>query len=283
MKNKFLTRSIVVTSILLLCWNNGYSQMQPKKIFSDSNINLAMGNPSNATADTTNADNYLMIKPQYTLSYNNTKHIPNWVSWHVDSTDLGMSDRQNNFRSDSTLPVSWYHVTPADYKNSGFDKGHQCPSGDRTNNSIANSATFLMTNMIPQAPKNNEVTWKNLEDYCRTLVKTGNELYIICGISDQGGIGKKGLVSTINHGVVVPAKTWKIVVVVPSKAPVITDSTRVIAVLIPNTQDCSKQPWGKYRVSVDSIANITKYHFLSNVPKAIQNIIEAKIDNGPTN
>lgn len=282
MMKKYFSFAIVATFVLLPFWNNGYSQTQSIKTTSDVNINMALGNPSNATADMANADNYLMIKPQYTLSYNNTKHIPNWVSWHVDSTNLGLVDRQNNFRSDSTLPVSWYHVTPADYKNSGFDKGHQCPSGDRTDDSQNNSATFLMTNMIPQAPKNNEITWKNLEDYSRTLVQAHNELYIICGVSGQGGIGKKGSALTVGKNVVVPANTWKIIVVVPTKSHVVTDSTRVITVLMPNTQDCSKQPWGKYRVSVDSIEEITKYDFLSNLPEAIQKVLEAKVDNGPT-
>ena len=41
-----------------------------------------MGNPSNATEEC-NADNYLMAKPYFALSYNNSKGTPNWVSWHL--------------------------------------------------------------------------------------------------------------------------------------------------------------------------------------------------------
>jgi len=243
---------------------------------------MKLGNPSNAKSDTTLHENYLIEKPQYSLSYNNSKHIPNWVSWHVDSSDLGKEDRQNDFRADSLLPPNWYQVTPKDYKNSGFDKGHQCPSGDRTRSIVNNSATFLMTNMIPQAPKNNQVTWKNLEDYSRYLVSQGNELYIICGIFGQGGIGSKGEASTIGKkNITVPAQTWKIIVVVPVKYHQITDSTRVIAVLLPNTQRCSEKPWSSYRVSVDSIEKLTGYDFLSNVPVKIQNVLEAKIDSVP--
>ncbi|NWJ50668.1 MAG: DNA/RNA non-specific endonuclease [Bacteroidetes bacterium] len=283
MKRRLSILSIVVTFVLLPFWNNGYSQTHSSRTSSGVNLNMWLGNPSNATTDTINQDNYLMVKPQYTLSYNNTKHIPNWVSWHVDSTDLGDFKRNDRFQSDNTLPVSWYHVKPSDYAGTGFDKGHQCPSADRTYDSATNEATFLMTNMIPQAPKNNEIVWKNLEDYCRTLVQSHNELYIICGVSGQGGIGKKGAASSIKKGIVVPAQTWKIIVVVPSKLHVVTDSTRVISVLIPNTQDCSKQRWDQYRVSIDSIEKITKYDFLSSVPVAIQKVIEARVDNGPVN
>ncbi|WP_255412675.1 DNA/RNA non-specific endonuclease [Chitinophaga sp. S165] len=40
-----------------------------------------------------------------------------------------------------------------------MDRGHNCPSADRTS-TTANSSTFLMTNMIPQAPQNNQQTWE---------------------------------------------------------------------------------------------------------------------------
>jgi len=202
MKNKISTYFILVLTSLLFV-QISFSQINPG---SSTDKNMALGNPSNAKPDTTMSDNYLIVKQQYTLSYNNLKHIPNWVSWHVDSTNIGKEDRQNDFRADTTLPVSWYPVSPADYKNTGFDKGHQCPSGDRTSSIPDNSATFLMTNMIPQAPKNNEVTWKNLEDYSRSLVAQGNELYIICGVYGQVGTGKKGAASSIGHGVVVACK-----------------------------------------------------------------------------
>lgn len=266
---------LALTSLFVI--PSSFSQTNPG---TTTDKNMALGNPSKAKPDTTESDNYLIVKSQYTLSYNNLNHIPNWVSWHVDSTNLGTVDRKNDFRSDTTLPASWYQVTPADYKNTGFDKGHQCPSGDRTSSITDNSATFLMTNMIPQAPKNNEVTWKNLEEYSRGLVVQGNELYIICGVYGHVGTGKKGAASSIGHGVEVPEKTWKIIVVVPAHSG-ITATTRVIAVLMPNTQNCSKQPWSSYRVSVNSLEKLTGYDFLTNVPENIQKIIEAKVDNVP--
>jgi len=66
-------------------------------------------------------------------------------------------------------------------------------------------------------------------------------------------------------------------VVVPSSTKV-TAATRVIAVIMPNTQDCSKQPWYSYRVPVDTIEKLTGYDFLSNVPAKIQKVIEARVD-----
>jgi DNA/RNA endonuclease G (NUC1) len=43
-----------------------------------ANRNLRLGNPSHAAADTQEADNYLLVKKQYTLSYNSSRGAPNW-------------------------------------------------------------------------------------------------------------------------------------------------------------------------------------------------------------
>lgn len=59
------------------------------------------------------------------------------------------------------------------------------PSSDRTRTPEDNSATLLMTNMIPQAPKNNQEVWRELEEYSRELVSQNKELYIIVGGQGQ--------------------------------------------------------------------------------------------------
>ena len=275
---------LVITSSLVP--QNSLSAAEPSTQTSIDNDNMGLGNPSGATSNTSNSNNYLMVKPQYDLSYNNTKHEPNWVSWHVGSSDLGSTPRQDDFRSDTTLPAGWYRVTASEFSGSGFDRGHMTPSGDRTSTVANNSATFLMTNMIPQAPQNNEVTWESLEQYSRTLVTAGNELYIISGGYGSGGTGSNGYMTTVGNGVVVPAKTWKVIVVLPNgnnDSSRITTSTRVIAVVMPNDQTTSSHPWSYYRSSVDTIESLTGYDFLSSVPASVQSTIEATVDNGPAN
>lgn len=108
---------------------------------------LTMGNPSNAATNINQPTNYLLDKPQYAVSYNRDLGRPNWVSWHLDSSWIGSTPRQDDFRNDTTLPAGWYQVKATDYSGSGFDRGHHCPSGDRTNTVASNSATFLMTNI----------------------------------------------------------------------------------------------------------------------------------------
>jgi endonuclease G len=248
--------------------------------------NLALGNPSGAVASTAYPTNYLLTKTQYTMSYNRDQGKPNWVSWHLSSAWLGSTARQDDFRADATLPTGWYQVKATDYSGSGFDRGHNCPSADRTGSVADNSATFLMSNMMPQAPQNNQQTWAGLENYARTLVNAGNELYIICGSYGKGGTGSNGYYTTVAGGnVTVPANCWKVIVVLPngsSDVSRITTSTRVIAINTPNNNSLSTS-WGTYRTSVDAIEAATGYDLLSAIPASIQSTLEARTDSRPTN
>jgi endonuclease G len=245
---------------------------------------LTMGNPSNATTDVNQPTNYLLDKPQYAVSYHRDRGIPNWVSWHLDPTWLGSAARQNDFRADTTLPAGWYQVQSTDYTGSGFDRGHHCPSADRTNTVASNSATFLMTNMMPQAPDNNQGPWEQLESYSRTLVSAGNELYIIAGGTGTGGSGSNGgTTNTVANGhVTVPNVTWKVIIVIPQGTDDVnrvTASTRTIAIIMPNTQGIRNNTWQQYRVSVDQVEALTGFDFFSNVPVGIQASIESTVDN----
>ena len=244
---------------------------------------MLMGNPSNASTNTADIGNFLMKEGYYSVSYNRDRGIPNWVSWHTSSTDYGSVPRQDNFRVNPNLPQGWYGVNSLSYSTSGFDRGHLCPSADRTSTIVANSSTFLMTNIIPQAPTNNQVTWAGLEDYCRSLVQMGNELYIIAGCYGEGGsTSAGGVITSIDNGrVVVPAKLWKVIVVLPNGSNDLNrvgNPTRVISVVMTN-QDGLSSDWKVYRSSVDFIEQETGYNLLSNLSTSIQNNIEARVDN----
>lgn len=264
-----------------------YTPPTPTPVPAGRDDNMAMGNPSSATIDPSDSNNYLMKKDMFTLSYNNLKGEPNWVSWHLSSSWLGTTTRTDAFNPDNTLPMGYYHVNTSDYTGSGFDRGHMCPSADRTFSIAENATTFLMTNFVPQAPDNNQGPWENLESYCRLLTQTGNELYIISGGYGKGGIGSKGIVdSTIAAGKIqVPSNTWKIIIILPNgdnDVNRVDTATRIIAVDMPNTQGIRTEDWGKYRTTVRDIETKTGYNFLSNVPISIQNIIENIVDKGPT-
>lgn len=248
---------------------------------------LSLGNPSGATGNPDQSpNNYLMVKPQFTLSYSRDRGIPNWVVWHLSKAWMGSAPRQDDFRPDPALPRGWYQVTPRSYSGSGFDKGHNCPSADRTLTLDDNSATFLMTNMIPQAPMNNQRTWNHLEDYARDLVQAGQEVYVLMGSYGRGGTGTNGPAQTLDNGrVTVPKRVWKVLVALPAGSDDLqrigAGQARLIAIDTPN--DNSVQPdWAAYRVSVDAIEDATGLDLLSKLPTEVQARLEARVDSGPT-
>lgn len=246
------------------------------------NSNLLMGNPSDAQPALVMANNYLIDQSYYTESYSNTRGTPNWVSWHIDATNItNAAPRVDNFAGYIGLPTGFYQVESNSYSGSGFDRGHNCPSADRTSSANANAATFLMTNMIPQAPNNNQQTWANLENYLREQVVAGNEVYVIMGNYGTGGTGSKGTLMKINSDrVTVPSNVWKVAVIVPAgdnDLTRVTANTRVIAVNTPNV-NTTVGDWRQYRVTVRDIEKITGYNLLSNLPVAVQDAVEAKKD-----
>ena len=245
---------------------------------------LTMGNPNGATADLNQPNNYLMMKPEYALSYNRDLGRPNWVSWHLSDDWVGTLERFDTFRPDPRVPPDWYRVQAFDFTGSGFDRGHMVPNADRDKETSVpiNQATFLMTNMLAQAPDNNQGPWAAFEGHLRTLLPS-SEIYVIAGGTGAGGTGSNGgLTMTIANGhVVVPASTWKVALVIPkdfNDISRVSCSSRTIAVVMPNTQGIRNNPWENYLTTVDAVEALTGYNFFSELPQAIQTCVEAGIN-----
>ncbi len=250
-----------------------------------ADVHLAMGNPTNAVADTGQPDNFLMEKAEFALSYNRDLGRPNWVSWHLSDEWIGTLARVDTFRPDPAVPPDWYRVQSFDFSGTGFDRGHMTPNADRDKETSIpiNQATFLMSNMVAQAPDNNQGPWAELEGYLRTLLPS-DELYIVSGPEGQGGTGSNGGVTeTVADGhVSVPANTWKVALVLPKAGgddiSRVTCSTRTIAVIMPNTQGIRNTPWENFVTSVDAVEQLTGYDLFSNLPEPIQRCVEAGIN-----
>ncbi|MBQ9495544.1 MAG: DNA/RNA non-specific endonuclease [Treponema sp.] len=253
------------------------------------NTALYLGNPSFARTEVAYAENYLIERTQYSLSYNNATRIPNWVAWHLCSSDIGNVKRKNKFRRDPLVPRLWYRVDKNDYQHGtyGFDRGHMCPSGDRTDTAENNSATFFMTNMVPQSPANNQTVWNYFEKHIRDVVKNNSmEAYVVCGPYGAGGGSKKmtnvvEIVTDSGNAITVPSHTWKAVIYLQEGTDDISridEFTMVEAVFVPNDESCRGKPWESYRCSIDFIEEKTGYDLFARIPDEIEAVIEAKMN-----
>lgn len=259
----------------------------------EENNPLYFGNPSDATDDKiTKECNFLLEKKGYTVSYNNNTLCPNWVAWHLSKDDLGEATRSDKFVPDKTLPQNWYAVKKNDYQFPayGFDRGHVCPSADRTSSNEVNQETFLMTNMIPQSPDCNRIVWKDLEIYERELVLQGNELYIFAGGYGSGGIGNRGYFEKIiinpkndndenkKYTLNVPEFCWKIILVLPEgddDLNRIDKNTKIICVCMPNQMGIQKTgSWEQFECSVNYIEEITHFDFFELLDDELEEFLE---------
>ncbi|QWE09005.1 DNA/RNA non-specific endonuclease [Polynucleobacter ibericus] len=112
--------------------------------------------------------------------------------------------RSNQFYEEARLPIS-ERALLSDYRGSGFDRGHNAPAGDMSNErSMAQS--FSLANMMPQARQNNQGIWaKNVEEPTRAYVKRADgDVYIFTGSTGNGGsIGR--------NRVTIPTHLYKLV------------------------------------------------------------------------
>ena len=112
--------------------------------------------------------------------------------------------RNNQFYEEARLPFAERSLL-TDYRGSGYDRGHNAPAGDMSNDhSMAQS--FSLANMMPQARQNNQGIWtKNVEEPTRAYVKrAAGDVYIYTGsIGNKGSIGRSR--------VTIPSHLYKLV------------------------------------------------------------------------
>lgn len=118
-------------------------------------------------------------------------------------------ERLDNFRPDYRIPER-FRTDLAEYRGSGYDRGHLVASANQDEEDVQNSETFLLSNMSPQKPDFNRGIWKELEGAIRVLNEPDDimETYVICGpifnfdipVKTINPKGEKGNTLPIPHG-----------------------------------------------------------------------------------
>ncbi len=216
----------------------------------------------------TDRDEEIVIHEGFTLSYNKKRLVPNWVAWVLTKERTqGTEKRANDFQPDFSIkngPIAY----DSDYRNSGYDRGHMCPSADCKHSREAMNQCFLLSNMCPQTHKLNAGDWEQLETLCRKWAATYDSIYIVCGpIIEKGETYK-----TIGENkVTVPKQFFKVVLRWTGD-----DSAEAIGFIMNN--DDSDFPVYSYAVTVDSVETRTGINFFSKLPKNVERRAEASFD-----
>ena len=201
MKNK-----TIYTILLLVCvtgfWlfenfytPNTYSNPEGDGI--DANFDLSLL-PSSTT-------NEMVSHEYYMLSYDEPFEQAEWVMYKLKKSQLTHDDRKRPYFIEDPK-VKSKSADWRNYKNSGYDRGHLCPAGDRRFSKYAYDETFYTSNISPQRNDFNAGIWNRLEQETRQWCKRYGDLYVI-----TGGVLEKGLEEIGDEDVAVPNYFYKIV------------------------------------------------------------------------
>ena len=90
-----------------------------------------------------------LVNSAYSVVYDPVQGIPLRVSWRLRPSDFAVTRKRvtKNFKQDGRCPKP--RIKDADYRNTGYMRGHLCPAADRTQTKAMMKETFLMSNVAP--------------------------------------------------------------------------------------------------------------------------------------
>ena len=230
--------------------------------------------------DADNTDDFIIVHPEYTSSFNKNRGTPNWVSYDLEASHFGSQDRCDCFTFDPAAAGIATPYTTNAYTGSaaingfGIDRGHLARSFDRTSGSLDNAYTFYFSNIVPQASDLNQGPWAAMENYLGDLARFSNkEVYIIAGVA-----GNKGTLK--NEGkVVIPDYTWKVALILPRDEGLADvhsySDVQVVAAAMPNNAGVRNVDWHTYETTVDSVEALSGYDLLALLPDPIEIAVES--------
>lgn len=197
----------------------------------------------------------------YSLSYNESFEQAEWVAYSLTIDQIVSADfKRPYFEKDTKVKTKSAHYK--NYSNSGYDKGHLCPAGDRKFSKLAYDETFLTSNIAPQNHQFNSGIWNRLEQKTRYWATKYKSLYII-----TGGVLKNNLKTIGSEKVGVPNYFYKIIL--DYHEPEI----KAIAFLIPH-EDSEKGLY-QFVISIDEIEEMTGIDFFPEIEDNLEEKLEA--------
>jgi DNA/RNA endonuclease G, NUC1 len=204
--------------------------------------------------------------PGYTLQYDEKFEQADWVAYEQTKTEVygNVAKRTDKFREDPNIKTG--SATDADYKKSGYDRGHLAPAADMKYSTDAMKDCFYYSNMSPQVPAFNRGIWSDLEAIVRYWATTNEAILIV-----TGPVLNKATYPTIGPDhVAVPEYFYK--VILDYRLP----ELKGIAFVIPNKK--TSAPIESYACTIDEAERITGLDFFPDLPDSEEVAIESRID-----
>ncbi|CAN9512829.1 unnamed protein product [Ophioblennius macclurei] len=208
-------------------------------------------------------------RESYVTSYDPRTRTASWVIERLSPASLiGPSDRKNcDFKEDESVHV-FHRSTNADYRGSGFDRGHLAAAANHKWSQKAMEDTFYLSNVAPQNPHLNQKTWNNLEKLCRSLTKRYLNVYVCTGplyLPRQESDGKlyvRYQVIGQNH-IAVPTHFFKVLILEQTDGK----GVELRSYVLPNEPVNENVPLERFLVPIETIERASGLLFVPNIMK----------------
>ncbi|XP_047237417.1 endonuclease G, mitochondrial isoform X1 [Girardinichthys multiradiatus] len=208
-------------------------------------------------------------RESYITSYDPRTRTASWVIERLNPASLtGASDRRLcEFKEDDSVHV-FHRATNADYRGSGFDRGHLAAAANHKWSQKAMEDTFYLSNVAPQNPNLNQNTWNNLEKLCRSLTKHYLNVYVCTGPlylprqEDDGKLYVRYQVIGCNH-VAVPTHFFKVLILEQADGK----GVELRSYVLPNEPIDEKVPLERFLVPIETIERASGLLFVPNIMK----------------
>ena len=122
-----------------------------------------------------------LVNSTYSVVYDPVQGVPLRVSWRLRPSDFAVTRKRvtKNFKQDGRCPKP--RIKDADYRNTGYMRGHLCPAADRTQTKAMMKETFLMSNVAPMTPQLNCGAWATIESQTRKMAFKYDSVDVLVG------------------------------------------------------------------------------------------------------
>lgn len=228
----------------------------------------------------------LKWRNDYVLSYDRRNKTANWVFEHLTDDSCrrrdGVERKKCHFVTDTSVHP-FFQSGDADYKHSGFDRGHLAAAGNHRACLDDCQETFYYSNMAPQVGEGfNRGAWNQLERLMRNFAKKNPNVYVVTGplyLPRREPDGKMYVKYQVigPRQVSVPTHFFKVAVV---QTP--SGSYEAHSFVLPNQAIPDSVPLTSFYVPLESIERSAGFFLFEKIPRESIRMINGRENGGLT-
>jgi len=217
--------------------------------------------PENLALPASHATDVILRRTGFTVELDTSHRQARWVAYLLTADELvAKVKRENRFFTDED--AGGFVAVDADYRKSGYDRGHLAPAADMAWSAKSMKESFGFVNISPQEPGFNRGIWKKLEEQVRKYAEKYDSVWIVTGPVFGRTDTKK-----MKGRIPVPGCFFKVLLIHEK------GQWQSVGFLLPNKS--SDEPFRRFAVPVDSVEGMSGLDFFPLLPDSVESKTEA--------